>query len=128
MIIQNTKADFEHNGIKYPATVTVRMEYDNDSPEGSFDYGDEEANAKELARFKSGELESFCLIVEVSAFGVTASDVLGGVWVDHTQKKNAETQLIEAAEYHDMTANALNDLVINIVSQANELKRFAEGV
>lgn len=122
--VKKTKADFEYNGVKYSADVTISYNYDMEDVNGSFDYGDPEENAKELARFESGELQSLYLMVNVSACGVSVTESLGAVWVNTYAKESTDDQLMEIVKGDCMVEEALNQLVKVLTKTANDLKPF----
>lgn len=114
------KADFEHNGIKYSANVDISVEHDDIEPD--FDYGDAIENEKELQRFESGELLNTIVIVKVEAFGVTAREILGGVWL--SSKESFPKQIADLVRGECMVETALTNLVENLTETANTLKPF----
>lgn len=104
------------------AQITYSYSYEQDAPD--FDYGSPEENAKEMARFASGELCNVFLKVYASALGETGSDCLGQCFVT---SRDMEAQLIQVAIEHDMKNNACIELKNNILHQFNTLKEALEG-
>lgn len=102
-----------------PIEVKVKYRYENDQNSPDFDYGSKEENAKEMARFDSGELLNLCLVVKVSAFGETATDYLGQCFVN---AKTVESELLEIAQDHEMVGNACDDLNNFVVSKYSEFQ------
>lgn len=108
----------DKNELRHVETiVTYSWEYDDTSPD--FDYGNEEENKKELARFESGELLNVFLKVTASCLGEIGTDTLGGCFV---RAQHLEQDLIDVATAHDMKNNACIELKENILCQWNALK------
>jgi len=123
--MQNLKIDkikLTLNGIEFDATVKIAWDYDDYPRAGQdFDYGDAEANERELARFERGELVSLIVSVSVQGEGLEGTDSLGGVWVN-VSKWDAD--VLECVDFHSMVENATTDLKTNIIDAANRLAKY----
>lgn len=117
LMIRNTKGKLKH----IEAHVTYSIEAEQDAPD--FDYGNAEENARELARFKDGELLNVFLKVTVSALGETGVDTLGQVFVT---ARNLEADILNVAAEHDMKNNAARECINFIKYQYDTLKKALE--
>lgn len=107
-------------------SIYVELEYswDYDEEEPDFAYGSEEEDAKELARFESGELSNLVLKVTAKALGETGDDMLGQVFV---RSDYATEDLLSTAKEHDMVDRAVSLLKANIIGTYNTLKNALEA-
>lgn len=119
--IQKLTKEFEHNGVKYTAKITITDDYDD----LHFDYGDAEENAKEQARIDSGEVEGHLINVDAELFGVVGFSVLGGVWVDTKAKESTDEQLMYVVKTECMIEDAIDQLKQKLQSRAKDLQPFA---
>lgn len=112
----------ESGKVKHVDTqVNYSWEIEEESIEGSFDFGSEKENEEYLKKFESGEYISVFLTVTVEALGQVGIDSLGMIHVKNDS--TIEDQLIQTAIEHDMKNNACLELAANITYQWNQLKK-----
>jgi len=121
-IIHRETRSLELNGHKIEAEIVVRYAFDDESVDGSFDFGDEAENAAYLAKFASGELYSLFVAVDALALGEQGRDSLGCC---HVNSATAEKELLETMADHGMIEQACTDLIERIQGKATLLSRFA---
>lgn len=112
------------NGIIVPATLKIKIENEQESVEGDFDFGDAKENAKYLKRFERGELLLLCVFVEVIAEGERGIDSLG---MCHIKANNAESDVMDLVKDYGMVENAKQDCIDSIVTKAKRLVHFANA-
>jgi hypothetical protein len=113
---------FEYKGKKLYADCYLSAEQDDLSPEGDFDFGDAEENAKYLQRFHDGELEMVRLKVTAFFKGFEGSDHLGAC---HITAKNYTNDCIVICQDYGMVDAALRDLVAHMDSVSEVLAEAA---
>ena len=97
--------------------IVFEYDYENELPEIGFESNTE--RNEYLEKFETGEYSNLFLKVIASALGEKGSDSLGQV---HVVSKNADNDLIEIAELHQMADNAVKELVKNCEAKYLELK------
>ncbi len=117
------------NGINVDVEIEIRVEEDDITPDGDFDFGDAEENAAYLRRFKSGELFIAVISVNARALGERGNDCLGGCHIHSNNLFDStlfESDVNSTIREHTMVSNAVEDLKTSIVNKAKLLKGFVE--
>lgn len=105
--------------VRETAKVSISFEYDGNAPD--FDYGNSEENAKELARFESGELLNILIVVKAELDGEIGTDCLGQCFIE---ADNLKAGIEKTVKDHNMVDQALAELKVNILYQANILAKY----
>lgn len=87
--------------------VNIKVEIFHEEEAPDFDYGNEEENRVEMARFESGELLNIGILVHVYFAGMEGIDSLGQCFVT---SKNLTKDIEDILAYYDMIENAINSL------------------
>lgn len=121
--------DVEINGVAVEVEISIRVEEDDITPEGDFDFGNAEENAAYLKRFNGGDLFMGVISVNAKAYGETGNDCLGGCHLKCNNMFDSKpfTQDVEdLVKEHGMVNNAIDELKKSIVAKATCLKVFAK--
>lgn len=121
--IKTDKLKLKINGIGVNAEVKIKIDQD-EWPDGDFDFGNAEDNARYLKRFETGELVCVRIVVEVSAEGEMGIDSLG---MCHVKAQSLEGDVLAMVKDHQMIEQAAEDLRKEITSKAKRLFQFAGG-
>lgn len=116
----------KHNGkMRHIKTqIAYAWDYEQDSVQGSYDFGDKKANDEYLERFKNGELLNVTIKVTANALGEHGSDYLGGC---HVKASTLESDMLQTAIQHDMKNQACIELKANILSAYKTLNDALTG-
>jgi hypothetical protein len=106
------KNTFPICGKNVEVTIRYHWEYEQESVDGDFDFGSEEANKEYLQRFIDGELA--CVLIRVSAHlgGLVGTDYLGMCHV----RDGSVDDLMQAVCTHNMEFVALRELESSVQS------------
>lgn len=121
--IKTNKMKIKINGISLDADVKVQVMQD-EWPDGNFDFGDAEENARYLERFETGELLCLFIQVTVSAEGETGFDSLG---MCHVKAQSIDKDVLEMVKDYAMVDNAVKELTDVIRLKSKPLIRKARG-
>lgn len=115
--------EIEINGIKIPVVVNITLIEENLDSSDLVDL-----MAIDRDRLESGDLFSAAIHVEASALGIEGFDSLGQCFMRHNNIFNSEPFDTDLAMYlseYGLVENALDYLKVNIINQAQSLKKFA---
>jgi hypothetical protein len=114
----------KHNDKLQHIATHVTISYDHESEAPNFDYGDAVENAKELARFQSGELLNVFIKVTASALGENGYDYLGQCFI---RSSHIDDDIANIVAEHDMKNQACLELKNNVLLAYKTLKDALEG-